>query len=96
MSLYCNAGEEWHHPECIDVGITDEVKKNANDFKCSWCDPHISFINKLKKKEGAASSKPEELLTLVANDESGILQHIKMMRMKIKMMQCDPNELLLV
>ena len=50
------------------------MKKNANDFQCGWCDPYISFINNLKKKEGAASSKPEELPTLVPNAESDVMQ----------------------
>ena len=72
--LRCKSCEEQHHSECIDVEITVEVKKNAIDFKCGWCDPYISFINKLKKKEGAASSKPEELPTLVPNDESDIMR----------------------
>ena len=72
--LRCKSCKERYHPECIDVEITHDVKKYANGFKCGWCDSYISFINKLKKKEGAASSKPEELPTLVPNAERDIMQ----------------------
>ena len=56
--LWSECCENWFHPDCLDVELTDEVKKKARDFKCDRCDECIAFISKLKRKEGTKLTGP--------------------------------------
>ena len=54
----CKCCEEWYHPDCLDLEISQEFQEQASDFKCHWCDPYINFISKLKQKEKNGPTGP--------------------------------------